>query len=220
MNITLQGKPAFGYMHVDLEPGESFVAESDAMASMDSSLEMEAQLNGGLFKGLARKFLGGESLFINVFTNSGSVQKRLTLTQGFPGDVMLKELKDGESFFLQPGAFIACEPSVKLEMKWAGFHSWLGGEGLFRLHMKGSGKFIFGAYGGLLEKEVEGELIVDTDHLVGYPEGFEINTQLSGSLLSSLTSGEGFVMRVKGTGTILVQTRSVSGFSKWVNRNL
>jgi len=220
MNITLQGKPAFGYMHIDLAPGESFVAESDAMASMDSSLAMEAKLNGGLLKGLARKFLGGESLFINVFTNKSSEQKRLTLTQGFPGDIMIKELKEGESFYLQPGAFIACEPTVKLGMKWAGIHSFIGGEGLFRLHMKGSGKFIFGAYGGLLEKKVEGELIVDTDHLVAYPEGVEIKTQLSGSLISSITSGEGFVMRIKGTGTILIQTRSVSGFSKWINRNL
>ena len=39
-----------------------------------------------------------------------------------------------------------------------------------------------------LTKEIDGELIIDTDHLVAYPPGFEIKTQLSGSLISSLTN--------------------------------
>lgn len=220
MDIKIEGRPAFGYMHVDLAPGESFIAESDAMASMGAKMEMKAKFNGGFFKGLGKKFLGGESLFVNEFTNPTQETLRLTLTQGVPGDVMMMELKEGESFFLQPGAYICSEPGVKLGMKWAGFHSWFGGEGLFRLKVEGQGKFIFGAFGGLLEKEIDGELIIDTDHLVAYPPGFEIKTQLSGSLISSLTSGEGFVMRVKGKGKVIIQTRSFAGLASWVNRNL
>jgi uncharacterized protein (AIM24 family) len=71
-----------------------------------------------------------------------------------------------------------------------------------------------------MEKEVNGELIVDTDHLVAYPQGFSIKTQLSGNIISSITSGEGFVMRIKGQGKIIIQTRSFSGLAKWVNRNI
>ena len=220
MEIKIEGVPAFGYMHIDLAPGESFIAESDAMASMSAELEMKAKFNGGFFKGIGKKVFGGESLFVNEFSNPTQNTLRLTLTQGFPGDVMLMELQEGEKFYLQPGAYICSEPSVNLGMKWAGFHSWFGGEGLFRLAMTGHGKFIYGAFGGLLEKEIDGELIIDTDHLVAYPEGFEIKTQLAGSLISSFTSGEGFVMRVKGKGKVVIQTRSVSGLASWLNRNL
>ncbi len=51
---------------------------------MTADLDMDARLNGGFFAALAKKFLGGESLFINVFTNNGQERKRLTLTQGTP----------------------------------------------------------------------------------------------------------------------------------------
>lgn len=220
MNITVEGAPAFGFLHVDLEPGEKFMAESDAMASMSAAMDMTAKLNGGLIKGLLKKFLGGESLFINEFANNTQSTLRVTVTQPFPGDVMVLDIKDGEKLYLQPGAYICSEPSVNLGMKWAGFNSWIGGEGLFKLEISGSGKVAIGAYGGLLEKEVTGEMIVDTDHLVAYPPGFSIKTQLSGNIISSFTSGEGLVMRLKGNGKIIVQTRSIGGLTKWVNRFL
>ncbi|MCC6818335.1 MAG: TIGR00266 family protein [Bacteroidia bacterium] len=220
MEIQIQGAPAFGHLHVDLEPGERLIAESDAMASMNAELDMKAKLNGGLFKGLLKKFLGGESLFINEFTNNTQSKLRVTITQPFPGDIKVLDLENGKKLFVQPGAYICSEPGVNLGLKWAGIHSWLGGEGLFRLELTGKGKVAIGAYGGLLDKEVDGELIVDTDHLVAYPEGFSIKTQLSGNLISSFTSGEGIVMRLKGKGTIIIQTRSIGGLTKWVNRNL
>lgn len=219
MEITVQGAPAFGFLHVDLEPGEKFITESDAMASMSAALDMKAKLNGGLIKGLLKKFLGGESLFINEFSNNTQSRLRLTVTQPFPGDIKVIDINEGDRLYLQPGAYVCSEPSVKLGMKWAGIHSWIGGEGLFRLEISGSGKVVIGAYGGLLEKEIDGEMIVDTDHLVAYPPGFTIKTQLSGGLISSFTSGEGLVMRLKGKGKIIIQTRSFGGLTKWINRN-
>lgn len=220
MELTIQGAPAFGFLHIDLGPGERLITESDAMASMHAEIDMKPRFNGGLFRGLLRKFLGGESLFINEFSNQTQSPLRLTVTQPMPGDVRIMDIREGEKLYLQPGAFICCEPGVKIGLEWAGIHSWIGGEGLFRLEASGSGRLVIGAYGGMVEKEVNGELIVDTDHLVAYPQGMKIKTQLSGNLISSFTSGEGFVMRVKGQGKIIVQTRSFSGLAKWVNRNI
>lgn len=219
MEINVQGTPAFGFLHVDLLPGEMLVTESDAMASMSAKMDLKAKLNGGLIKGLLRKFLGGESLFINEFSNNTNETLRLTVTQPFPGDIKVLDLNN-ETMYIQPGAYICSEPGVNLGMKWAGIHSWIGGEGLFRLVLSGKGRVAIGAYGGLLEKEVKGELIVDTDHLVAYPPGFTIKTQLSGNLISSFTSGEGLVMRIKGNGKIIIQTRSFGGLTKWVNRQI
>lgn len=220
MEIEIQGAPAFGFLHVDLEPGEKLMAESDAMASMNAELDMKAKLNGGLFKGLARKILGNESLFVNEFSNNTQSRLRVTITQPFPGDMRVLTLNEGETLYIQPGAYVCSESTISVKLKWAGIHSWLGGEGLFRLVLGGKGKVAIGAYGGLLDKDVDGEIIVDTDHLVAYPPGFSIKTQLSGNLISSFTSGEGIVMRLKGKGKIIIQTRSFTGLSKWVNRNL
>lgn len=219
MDFKLEGKPSFAYLHVDLAPGESFIAESDAMASMSADLDMKAKLNGGLFPGLLRKFLGKESLFINEFTNNSNEVRRVTLTQTTPGDMVEKKL-NGDTYYLQPGAYICSEKGVKLSLEWAGIMSWIGGEGLFRLKVTGSGSVFFGAYGSLLEKEIQGEYIVDTSHLVAYEPGMKLKQQLSGNIISSITSGEGLVTRLEGTGKIYIQTRSLSGLSSWLNRHL
>ena len=129
MKTEILGKPAFAYINVDLEPGESIVAESDAMTSMSSALDMKAGFNGGFFSGLAKKFLGGESLFVNTFTNNTSEPQRVSLVQGTPGDTVEIELND-DSFCLQPGAYIASTPGLMLGLKWAGFASFIGREGL------------------------------------------------------------------------------------------
>lgn len=219
MKCTLEGKPAFAYLHVDLAPGESIIAESDAMASMSSEMDVKAKLNGGFINGVLRKFLGGESLFVNTFTNNTQKELRVTLTQAQPGDMVQKDL-DNESYYLQPGAYIASTDDVNISVSFAGLMSWIGGEGLFRLKASGTGALFFGAYGNMVEKEVHGEYIVDTSHLVAYDPGMKLKQQLSGSLISSITSGEGFVTRVEGSGKIWIQTRSISGFVSWLNRHL
>ena len=68
MEAEIRDKPAFANIHVRLQPGESIVAESDAMASMTSDIEMSTRWNGGFFKAILRRVFGGESLFVNEFT--------------------------------------------------------------------------------------------------------------------------------------------------------
>ena len=219
MQCTIEGAPAFAYINVDLEPGETVIAESNAMSSMAADLDMVAKFNGGFFGGLAKAFLGGESLFVNHFTNNTTGTRRVSLVQGTPGNTRQIDL-NGNMFCLQPGAYIASTPDVKLGVKWAGFKSWFAKEGLFKLTVGGQGSVWYGAYGGLLEKEVDGEYIVDTSHLVGYEPQMQLKIQLAGGLFSSLAGGEGFVTRIEGKGKIIIQTRSLSGLADWVNPRL
>lgn len=220
MRIETEGKPAFAYVKVALEPGETIITESDAMSSMSAELDLKAKFNGGFFIGLAKKFLGGESLFVNHFTNNTSQTLFLDLTQATPGDIEIKELDGTRSYCIQKGAYIASEKGVKLGVKWAGLGSLIGGEGLFKLVVSGHGKVIFGAYGGILEKEIDGEYIVDSGHLVAYEPEMKLKPQLAGGIFSSLFGGEGFVTRVEGKGKIYIQTRNISGLVSWINRQL
>lgn len=219
MKLKIEGKPVFAYVEVELQPGETFVAESDAMASMSAELDMEARFNGGLFRGLLKKYFGGESLFVNHFANNTSQPLKLVLTQPTPGDMEVMELK-GETFCIQRGGYIASDSGVKLGVRWAGLGSLIGGEGLFKLEVSGHGKVVFGAYGGLLTKEISGEYIVDTGHLVAYEPTMKLKPQLAGGLFGSFFGGEGFVTRVEGKGKIYLQTRNLAGLASWVNRNI
>ena len=220
MKTQIDGAPAFAHLQVVLGPNESLIAESDAMASMSADLTMRTQLNGGLIGGVARKLFGGESMFINRFHNTTNTPKRLTIVQPTPGDMHCRDLAEGETYYLQPGAFVACEESVQIGLKWAGVVSFIAREGLLRIAVTGPGKVWYGAYGALIEREVDGELIVDTAHLVAYEPAITLKLQLAGGLISSVLGGEGLVTRVMGKGRIVIQTRSLTGLTGWLNPKL
>ena len=217
MQSEIRNKPSFANIRFQLEPGETITCESDAMASMDSTINMKTKLNGGLFKGLTRKFLGGESLFINEFsTETGG---ELVVTQAWPGDIECLELNN-TTMYLQPGAYIASEPGVKLKLGWAGFASFIGREGLFRLKVTGTGKIWFGCYGGIFVKEIQDTYVVDSGHLVAYEPRIGIKVGMAGGIFSSFFSGEGLVTRIQGPGRIYMQSRSTSGLTGWINSHL
>lgn len=215
MKYDIRYRPAFAAVFITLEPGEQITAEAGAMVSMDADLSMTTEFSGGLFSGLIRKFLGGESLFVNVFKNNTNRPLNLVLTQSVIGDIEAINLR-GKTICFQPGAYIANSPGVKMGIRWAGFASWFAGEGLFKLQFSGNGTVLFGVYGGLTQKEVNGEFIVDNSHLVAYESGIKMNIALSGGLFGSLTSGEGFVNRLTGKGIIYLQSRSITGLVRFL----
>ena len=132
MKYEIRYRPAFAAIFVTLDPREEITAEVGAMVSMDSDLSITTQFSGGLFPALLRKFLGGESFFVNVFKNKTSRPLNLVLTQSIIGDIGAIRL-NGQTICFQPGAYIAHTPGAKMGVKWAGFASWFAGEGLFKL---------------------------------------------------------------------------------------
>ena len=219
MKSQINGAPSFSYIEIELQEGESVIAESDAMASMSPGLDVKAVCNGSFFSALLKKFLGKESFFVSVFTNNTPGPKQLVLTQNTPGDIREATLH-GESICLQPGAYICSTPGMKLKVKWAGIRSWIAREGLFKLQVKGTGRLWYGAYGGLLEKNIDGAYIVDTSHLVAYDANLRLKIQLAGGIFSSFFSGEGLVTRIEGRGGITLQTRSMHGLASWLNQKI
>ena len=210
MECEIKYKPAFSAIFVTLEPGEKIIAEAGAMASMDSQVTIKTKLSGGFFSALAKKFFGGESLFVNVFSNETKQYVKLVLTQPVVGDIEEIELY-GKDIYFQPGAYIASTPGVTMGVRWAGFSSWFAGEGLFKLRLSGKGRVFFGAYGGITKKAIDGEFLVDNGHLVAYEPGIQMGIKLSNGLIGSLTSGEGFLNRLSGRGNIYLQSRSIGG---------
>jgi uncharacterized protein (TIGR00266 family) len=215
VDYEIRYKPAFAAIFVTLKPGESITAEAGAMTSADGRIAMATEFSGGFFAALLKKFFGGESLFVNRFSNPTSQPLTLVLTQSTIGDILDVDLR-GRTLCFQPGAYICHTPGINLGVQWAGLKSWFSGEGLFKLKATGNGKVFFGAYGGLTKKRIQGEFIVDTGHLVAYEPSLQMNIGLAGGVLGSMTSGEGFINRLTGTGDIYLQSRSLDGLVKYL----
>lgn len=217
MEYQIRYKPAFATIFITLQPGDSLTAEAGAMVGMDGQISMKTSFSGGFFSGLIKKFLGGESLFVNTFTNKTNQPLQVVLSQSAIGDIVAVELHSGQQLCFQPGAYIASSKKVKLGVGWAGFASWFAREGLFKLKVTGPGLVFFGAYGGISQKQITQEFIVDNSHLVAYEPGIKMSVGLAGGLFGSMTSGEGFINKLRGNGVVYLQSRSINGLVRFLS---
>ncbi|MGB8700413.1 MAG: TIGR00266 family protein [Thermosynechococcaceae cyanobacterium] len=216
MKYDIRYKPAFATLFITLDPGDRLIAQAGAMASMGGGLSMETEFAGGFLAACLRKFLGGETLFVNRFTNRTRESLTLVLTQSLVGDMASITLR-GDSICFQPGAYIAHTGTIQTGVHWAGLSSWLAGEGLFKLKLSGNGTVFFGAYGGIHPQKISPEgLVVDSGHLVAYQPSVRMKIGLASGLLGSVTSGEGLVNRLSGEGTVYLQSRSMGGLVRFL----
>ncbi|MBK7960413.1 MAG: TIGR00266 family protein [Bdellovibrionales bacterium] len=215
-NVNCIGSSSFGMVKATIPPGGILAVEPGAMASQDVEIECQTEMNGDFLSALIARFLGGETFFINTYRNRSSSEKTIYFSQPTPGQIVERHLHN-ETIFLEPGSFIARSPSIRSEVKWAGFASFLAGEGLFRLCFTGTGPLWYGAYGAVIEKEIVGDYLVDSGHLLAYPPSVHLSVKLAGGLFSSFLSKEGIVLKLSGSGKIQLQTRSVKGLAQWLN---
>ncbi len=213
MNFEIDGNPDYGQIRVQISPGGTFIAESGAMAWMDSGIDVKARLLGGFPSALIRKLTGGESLFVGEYTTDrgGSV----TFSPSRPGMVVQRTLSGG-AITLTADSFMACTPGITLRTRFGGLRSLFSGEGLFFVECSGNGELFFNSFGGIVEKDLDGSFVVDTSHVVAWDPGLTYSIRGMGSLKSTLLSGEGLVMEFSGRGKLYLQTRTLGGAASWL----
>jgi len=213
MKFDIAGNPDQGDLTVSLGAGESVLAESGAMSRMSSHLEVKPRLIGGVLKAVARKFLGGESLFLSEYRASSP--GIVAFSPRLPGSIATREVK-GDGFYLTAGSFLACTPGIELSTKFGGLKAFFSGEGAFLIECSGQGALFFNAYGAIVQKKVQGSLVVDTGHVVGFEPSLAYRIQGMGGIKQTLFSGEGLVMKFEGVGNIYLQTRHLNGLAAWL----
>ena len=138
-----------------------------SMSPTTSSIEIAAR--GGLLGGLTRKFLGGESFFMNTFhaDEAGEV----TLAPPLRGDVLHMEMRN-QTIMVTSGAYLACSKEISVDTQWGGAKTFFSKEGLFLLRVHGSGDLFLSSFGAIHPKDLRnGETyIVDTGHMVAFDE--------------------------------------------------
>jgi len=197
-----------------MAPGERLKAEAGAMVYMSSSLNMETVFGGGIIQALARRLLGGEPLFMNIFTAAAG-NAVIGLAGRLAGDI--KHLKlTGRGVFVQAGSYLCSSPEVTVSPQFGGLRTLIGGEGLFLLKTAGAGDLFISSYGAIIPVAVNGSYRVDTGHIVAFDEALSFSIKRVGGWTSTLLSGEGFVCEFSGSGTVWIQSRVPGGFIKWL----
>ncbi len=218
-------------VEVELDPGETVVAEAGAMNYMEEGISFEAKMgdgsapSSGLFGKLmsaGQRVLTGESIFMTHFTNSGSGKRRVAFAAPYPGKIIPVDMqKVGGELLCQKDAFLCAAMGTRLGIAFTrrlgtGF---FGGEGFILQRLQGDGMAFVHAGGTVIEKKLNGETFrVDTGCIVAFTSGIDYDIQRSGGLKSMFFGGEGlFLATLSGTGTVYLQSLP---FSRMADRIL
>jgi uncharacterized protein (TIGR00266 family) len=207
-------------VEVELDPGETVIAEAGAMSYMEEGIDFEARMGDGsepqqgMFNKLASavgRKLTGESIFMTHFTNHGSGKRRVAFAAPYPGKIVALDMaKIGGGLICQKDAFLCAALGTKLSIEFqrrlgAGF---FGGEGFILQRLAGDGKAFIQAGGTIIKKKLQGETLrVDTGCIVAFTPGITYDIARAGNLKSMFFGGEGlFLATLSGRGTVLLQS--------------
>ena len=207
-------------VEVELDPGETVIAEAGAMNYMEDQISFEAKMgdgskpNQGLFGKLldvGKRALTGESIFMTHFTNQGMGKKRVSFAAPYPGKIICIDLKDhNQSILCQKDSFLcaALGTNVSIAFQRKLGTGFFGGEGFILQKLSGDGKAFVHAGGTIVRKELQGETLrVDTGCIVAFEESINYDVQMAGGLKSMIFGGEGlFLASLSGFGTVWLQS--------------
>ncbi|RMF87835.1 MAG: TIGR00266 family protein, partial [Nitrospirae bacterium] len=209
------------FVEVELDPGETAIAEAGAMMYMDAAIAMETIFGDGSSRsagvmeklfGAGKRILTGESLFMTAFTNQGSAKARVAFAAPYPGRILPLDLAAlGGEVLCQKQAFLCAARGVSVGIAFqkrlgAGF---FGGEGFILERLEGDGLAFVHAGGTLTERELaSGErLRLDTGCLVALSPSVDYDIEFVGGIKTALFGGEGlFFATVTGPGRVWLQS--------------
>jgi uncharacterized protein (TIGR00266 family) len=205
-------------LKIQLAQNEEIYAEAGAMLYMGDGIELNARMQGGFMKGLMRKFLAGESMFMSVF-KSNVASGQLALANPIAGKIFPIQL-NGNTILAERNAFLCAIGNVDLSIAFTKkFGAGLfGGEGFILQKISGQGLVFLHAGGNMLEFDLKpGEhLRVDTGCIVSMADTVAYDIQFVGGFRNALFGGEGlFYATLTGPGHVVLQTLP---FSRLANR--
>lgn len=211
------------FVEIELDPGESAVAEAGAMVWKDASVTMStvfgdgsaASSGGGIMGsllGAGKRLITGESLFTTVFTHEGQGKARVAFSAPTPGAIVPLKLSNyGGTLICQKDSFLAAAKGVSIGIQFQRrvMTGLFGGEGFIMQKLTGDG-WVFVQMGGMIvEKELRAgeELHVDTGCLAAYTPTIDFDLITAGGIKSMMFGGEGvFFARLRGPGHVWIQS--------------
>ena len=209
------------FVEVDLDPGESAIAEAGMMMYKAPSISMDAVFGDGSSQnkdiwgalvGAGKRLLTGESLFTTVFQNRGFEKSKMAFAAPYPGHILALKLSDfGGRLICQKDSFLAAAKGVSLGIFFQRriMTGLFGGEGFIMQKLEGDGLVFVHAGGCIIRKDLQpGETIhVDTGCVAAFTDQVDFEVVSAGSIKSMIFGGEGvFFAQLKGPGTVWIQS--------------
>ena len=203
---------------VELEQGESMLSEAGGRSWSRGPVLTETTSGGGAGKVLGR-MISGESLFLSRYTAQGKAE--IAFTSSFPGKIVARELKAGESIICQKSAFLCGFGNIDLSIHFrkkisAGL---FGGEGFIMEKITGPGIVFLELDGYSPEYDLApGEkLICDTGVVAIMDATCSMDVQMVKGVKNMFFGGEGlFDTVVTGPGKVYLQTMTIPNLAKKV----
>jgi len=212
---------------VELDPGESAVAEAGAMMYMTSGIEMNTifgdgssdSASGGIMTkllGAGKRLLTGESLFMTVFTNAGQGKQQIAFAAPYAGRIIPMDLASlGGTLICQKDAFLCAARGVSIGIAFqrkigVGL---FGGEGFIMQRLEGDGLCFVHAGGTIQSFDLSpGQTMrVDTGCLVALQKTVNYDIQFVGKIKTALFAGEGiYFATLTGPGKVWLQSLPLS----------
>ncbi len=216
MNVEILERGAFSSALVRLEPGEEFTSESGAMYRASSNVGIDVTTRsfgkGGVLGGLKR-MLAKESFFLSKYRVTDANPGEVALAPVHVGSVRRIDVAPEAAWICTGGSYLGSGPGLAIDTEFQGLKGLFTGESISFVRASGSGPLLVSAFGRIVEHDVEGELIVDTGHVVAFTERLNYSiTKVGASWIQSWLAGEGIVLRFSGQGKILAQSHNPSEF--------
>lgn len=209
------------FVEIELDPGESAVAEAGTMMFKDQSVTMNAVFGDGSGQeggfmdkllGAGKRLITGESLFTTVFTHEGAGKARVAFASPFPGNIMAVKLDEvGGELICQKDSFLAAARGVQIGIAFQQkvMTGLFGGEGFIMQRLTGDGWAFIHIGGTIVERTLApGEVLhVDTGCIAAMTSGVDMDIERVGGIKSMIFGGEGvFFARLQGPGKVWMQS--------------
>lgn len=220
--LTLAGTGS-PFLHVSLQKGERFYAESNAMVMLENNLELQARMKGGFLGALARKFFNEESFFVQEVVATGGSGDAL-FAPVTPGEMEILDVGETQ-YRMIDGAFMAHTEGVQISSKAQTLTNALFSNtgGFFVMETSGQGQCVVAGLGVVMAIDVVDEhpVIIDNGHILAWDSRLKyepgISTNKKGFLSNLVNfSGEGLISKFSGRGKVYLSSRQRGTFMGWI----
>jgi uncharacterized protein (TIGR00266 family) len=219
-SYTIEGHE-MQFVEIELEPGESIIAEAGAMMYMEQGIKMETIFSDGSGKegkdlgsklfSAGKRVLTGESLFMTMFTNHAQVTAKVAFSAPYPGKIIVLNLAEyGGQIICQKDSFLCAEKGTQLEIafqKNIGV-ALFGGEGFIMQKLIGDRNVFIHSGGTITKKDLKaGETLrLDTGCLVAMTANINYNIEFT-NVKTAFFGGEGLALAtLTGPGSVWLQS--------------
>jgi uncharacterized protein (TIGR00266 family) len=221
------------FVEVELDRGETVIAEAGAMVYMESGITFESKMgdgsnpNAGFFDkmvSVGKRVITGESLFMTHFTSAYEGKRHIAFGAPYPGRIIPIDLDEvnGE-LICQKDSFLCAAMGTEISIAFnkkigAGL---FGGEGFILQKLRGDGMVFVHAGGTIVEKRLENDkILIDTGCIVAFESQINYTIERAGNLKSMIFGGEGlFLATLQGTGRVWIQSLPFSRLADRIIRS-